>query len=101
MKRLAQAEEWQRQIDAGEVKHRAEISRRDGVSRARVTQIMQLLKLHPVVLEHVRALGPETPERMVTERKLRWLTRMGHSEQLEAVWLLLFAVANQHGSEAS
>ncbi len=71
VKRLAQAEEWQRQLDAGEVKHRAAISHREGVSRARVTQIMHLLKLHPTVVAYVRALGPETPERIVTERRMR------------------------------
>ncbi len=94
VKRLAQAEEWQRQIDTGEVKHKADISRREGVSRARVTQIMDLLRLHPVVLDYVRSLGPETPERLVTERKLRRLTRMRQPEQLEAVRFLFLAVAN-------
>ena len=38
--RLARALEWQRQLDAGEVASRAEIARREGISRARVTQIM-------------------------------------------------------------
>ncbi len=89
MKRLAQAEEWQRQIDAGEVKHRAEISNREGLSRARVTQIMHLLRLHPAVLDYVRSLGPETPERMVTERKLRRLGHLPHDEQLVAARLAL------------
>jgi hypothetical protein len=42
--RLAWALEWQRQLDAGEVASRAEIARREGISRARVTQIMQALK---------------------------------------------------------
>ena len=41
--RLARALEWQRQIDAGEVASRAEIARREGISRARVTQIMSSL----------------------------------------------------------
>jgi len=85
VKRLAQAEQWQRQLDAGEVKHRAEISHKEGISRARVTQIMHLLRLHPLVLDYVRSLGPETPERMVTERKLRSLARLPMSDQLQAV----------------
>ncbi len=84
VKRLAQAEEWQRQIDAGEVKHRAEISHREGVSRARVTQIMSLLRLHPRVQERVRELEPGTPERLVTERKLRPLANLALNQQLAA-----------------
>ena len=43
MARLARAIEWQRQLDAGQVASRAEIARREGISRARVTQIMQAL----------------------------------------------------------
>jgi CRP-like cAMP-binding protein len=38
--RLARALEWQRELDSGEVASRAEIARREGISRARVTQIM-------------------------------------------------------------
>ena len=83
VKRLAQAEEWQRQIDAGEVNHRAEISHREGVSRARVTQIMHLLRLHPYLLDYVGSLGPETPERMVTERMLRPLSAIPSHQQVE------------------
>ncbi len=83
VKRLAQAEEWQRQLDAGEVKHRAQISHREGVSRARVTQIMHLLKLHPAIQDYVRSLASDTPERLVTERKLRRLTKFGLERQLE------------------
>ena len=41
--RLARALVWQRQLDAGEVAARAEIARREGISRARVTQIMRAL----------------------------------------------------------
>ena len=45
--RLARALEWQRQLDAGEVASRAEIARREGISRARVTQIMAMLRRLP------------------------------------------------------
>ena len=41
--RLQQAREWQRQIDAGEISSRAAIARREGLSRARVTQLMNVL----------------------------------------------------------
>lgn len=43
---------------------------------------MHLLKLHPSILDYVRLLGPETPERMVTERKLRVLEWVATNEQL-------------------
>jgi hypothetical protein len=40
---LKRAVEWQRQLDSGQVRSRAEIARREGLTRARVTQIMNLL----------------------------------------------------------
>ena len=36
--------EWQRQLDTGQVRSRADIARREGLTRARVTQIMNLLR---------------------------------------------------------
>ena len=82
VKRLAQAEEWQRQLDAGEVKHRAEISRRQGVSRARVTQIMHLLELHPEIRSFIHGLGSDVPPRYVTSRRLLPLCSLSWEEQL-------------------
>jgi len=46
--RLARALEWHRQLDAGEVASRAEIARWQGISRARVTQILASLAGHVV-----------------------------------------------------
>jgi len=45
---LQMAMEWQRQLDAGEMATQAEIARREGITRARVTQIMALLRLTPL-----------------------------------------------------
>ena len=63
---------------------RAEVAKRAGVSANRVTNLLSLLKLDPAILDAIRALPARTPERVVTERKLRSLTRLPHSEQLEA-----------------
>ena len=35
------AREWQRALESGEIKSRAELARREGVSRARVTQLLR------------------------------------------------------------
>ena len=47
------AMEWQRQLDAGEVDTQAEIARREGVTRARVTQVMAMPRLAPEIREHI------------------------------------------------
>jgi len=41
---LKRAVEWQRQLTLGLVRSRAAIARREGLTRARVTQIMNLLR---------------------------------------------------------
>jgi len=72
---LRQAEEFQRLLETGEVRSRTEIARRHGLTKARVTQILDLLLLPHELLDFVRGLPPGTPERQVTERKLRTLAR--------------------------
>jgi hypothetical protein len=45
VKLLRMAIEWRRQLDAGEVQNKAEIAQREGITRARVTLVMRLLRL--------------------------------------------------------
>ncbi len=65
------------------MKNRAELARHAGVSRARVTQIMKLLRLAQDIQSAILALPPTTPERLVTERKLRELVDLTVEEQRE------------------
>ncbi len=68
---LRKAIAWRRQIDTGEVRNQAAIARREGITRARVTQVMGLLCLAPDTREHILAI-PETIRRPgISERSLR------------------------------
>jgi hypothetical protein len=68
---LRKAIEWRRQIDGGEVRNQAEIARQEGITRARVTQVMGLLRLAPEIQERI-LISPDTLDRRpVTERILR------------------------------
>jgi hypothetical protein len=82
---LRKAIEWRRQLDAGEVRNQAEIARREGLTRARVTQVLGLLRLAPEIQEHILAL-PETVGRpAISERALRPIAGLAeHGEQLHA-----------------
>jgi len=63
------AKKFQNQIEAGSV-NKAELARKHGMSRARVTQIMNLLKLESGIKEEI--LNMSKPEQQYfTERKLR------------------------------
>jgi hypothetical protein len=86
---LQKAEEWRGLLDRGEVKNRAALARRFGVSAMRVTTILALLKLRPDIRAAILALPLGTPERLVTERKLRALTSAPPKAQLQALaWFL-------------
>lgn len=81
---LAMAEEFQRLLEAGKVRSRAEFARRNDLQRARVTQLMDLLELNPLIRDFVRSLDEKTPERAVTERKLKVLTSLPEAGQVFA-----------------
>jgi hypothetical protein len=68
---LRKAIEWQRQLDAGEVRNQADIARREGITRARVTQIMGLLRVAPETREHILTLPDVVHRPPISERMLR------------------------------
>ncbi len=71
-------------LDSGEVASQADLARREGLSRPRVTQILNLLKLAPEIQQAVLELPVGTPERLVTERKLRDLSSLHKDRQVAA-----------------
>lgn len=79
--RMKKALEWQQLLEDGVVPSRAELARREGITRARVTQIMKLLELAAEIQETILTLPAGTPERLVTERRLRALAGMTSMEQ--------------------
>lgn len=81
---VAMAEEFQPLLDARELRNRAGLARRFRLARARVTQLMKLLILHPVILAYVKSLPPGTPTKMVTECGLRALAWLRQDHQVAA-----------------
>jgi len=51
------AREYKEMIDTGEVKNQAELAKIKGVSRARVTQILNLLKLDKSIINNLELIG--------------------------------------------
>ena len=73
---LQMAMEWQRQLDAGEVGTRAEIARREGITRARVTQVMTMLRLAPEIQEHILSMPNTVRRPVISERALRPIAQL-------------------------
>jgi hypothetical protein len=91
---IAVALEWQAMIDGGQVGSRAALARRLGVSRARVTQVLQLLTLAPTVIDAIVQLGDPLSEPVVSERSLRQLVSMDHPRQVR--WLARGTASGSH-----
>jgi hypothetical protein len=68
---LRLAQEWQRQLDDGEIESQAAIARREGITRARVSQIMSLLRLAPKIRELLLSGADGDESSMLSERILR------------------------------
>ena len=85
---LALAHHIQELLDTGQVQDLAEVARRGHVTRARVTQIMNLLLLAPDIQEEILLLRPTTQGRHpVTERSLRSVANEPSFVKQRHVWL--------------
>jgi len=84
VKLLRKAVEWKTLLESGNVESQTEIARQEGITRARVTQIMGLLRLAPEIQEKILT-PPDTRYRYpVTERMLRPIgTITNQLEQLQ------------------
>ena len=75
------AKEYKRMIDFGEVKSQSELAKLKCISRARVTQILDLLKLDSLIVEELVKLGDPLESRIITERMLRPYVNKSQQEQ--------------------
>lgn len=87
---LRKAIEWQALLESGEASNRAAIARREGITRARVTQVMGLLRLAPEIQQQVLSLPDMARRPAITERALRPIAQLPQSsDQLHAFQQLL------------
>jgi hypothetical protein len=83
------AREWRKAIDKGKYASPATLARQLRISRARVTQVLNLLELSPDVIELITSLGDPMKSPIITERRLRPLVSMSADEQIEQVKIML------------
>jgi hypothetical protein len=68
---LRKANEWKALLESGKITSQAEIALREGITRARVTQIMGMLRLAPEIREKILSLPDILHRPPMTERMLR------------------------------
>ncbi len=83
------AREWHKALDKSEYASPAALARHLKVSRARVTQILNLLQLSPEVTDMISSLGDPLTSPVVAERRLRPLLALSAEQQKLQVKVML------------
>ena len=65
------ARKYKRMIDHGQVKNQSCLARKLGISRARIHQILSLLKLDSLIIQELEKFGDPLKSKIITERLLR------------------------------
>jgi len=65
------AREYKQMIDNSQVKNQSDLARKLGISRARVTQILNLLKLNKSIIDNLEKIGDPMNIKVISERELR------------------------------
>jgi hypothetical protein len=81
---LRKAIEWQALLESGEARNQAAIARRESITRARVTQVMGMLRLAPEIQEHILSMPDMVRRPAVTERSLRPIAELDAEDQAGA-----------------
>ena len=63
--------EYKKMLGSGEAKTQAELTRIKGISRARGTQILNLLKLDKSIIYNLELIGDPMDKKVISERGLR------------------------------
>lgn len=77
------AMEWKGLLDSGQFKTQAELARHLGVSRVRVVQMLNLLKLDGEVINKLKGLGETFDRKLFGEKTLRGLLKLSPENQKE------------------
>jgi len=68
---LRKAIEWQALLESGQIVNQADIAHREGITRARVTQVMGMLRLAPEIQQRILSIPKMVRRPPITERMLR------------------------------
>lgn len=71
---LRKAIEWQTLLESGRIASQADIARRKGITRARVSQVMRMLRLAPQIQEQILTMSHGICRPSISGRLLRPVT---------------------------
>ena len=67
---------YKEMLEKGVVKNSAELARKEGLSRARVTQILNLFKLAPEIQNYLMTITDRKDLKILNERRLRIIAKI-------------------------
>lgn len=73
---LRKAPEWKALLDSGEAMNQADIARREGIPRARATQVIGFLRLAPPIQQHILSTLSIVRQPAITDRELRPMAKL-------------------------
>lgn len=68
---LQKAIEWQTLLESGTIASQSEIARHEGITRARVTQFMGMLRLAPAIQEQILSMPDCKGRAPISDRMIR------------------------------
>ena len=77
--------QWGAMLDKGQFKSKAELGRHFGVSRVRVVQMLNLLKLDQQVINQLKEAGESFNKRLLGEKTLRQLINFSSDKQVDKI----------------
>ncbi len=92
------AKELQAALHSGDGRRPSDLAAELGVSRARMTQLLRVLRLSPGVLATIEQLGDLWPTRIVGEHTLRDLVDLPDERQLDILKSLIERDSSTTGS---
>lgn len=81
--------EWREMLDERQFKSKAALGRYLGVSRVRVVQMLNLLKLEAQVIEKLKQAGETFNKKILGEKTLRSLVSLNFEKQMKKIDLIL------------
>ena len=78
---LRKAIEWQALLESGDATSQADIARREGITRARVTQVLGLFRLAAEIQKHILSMPEMVGQPVVSERALRPISQIENTRE--------------------
>ena len=75
------AKKYKEMLNNGQVKNQSDLAYKLSISRVRVTQILNLLKLDSLIIKELERLGDPLKSKIITERMLRPYVNKSFKEQ--------------------